>query len=65
MLVELARRLQDALDPDDCLARWGGEEFAVLLRGVSSDAELHWRAERLRAAWSRARRSTPPASACG
>jgi diguanylate cyclase (GGDEF)-like protein len=48
VLVEFTRRLQDALGPDDCLARWGGEEFAVLLRRVESDAELHWRADRLR-----------------
>ena len=41
------------LGPDDCLARWGGEEFAVLLRGVGSDAELDRLAERLRAAVAR------------
>ena len=28
------------LEPGDCLARWGGEEFAVLLRGVGSDRKL-------------------------
>ena len=50
VLVELARRLQAELGPEDCLARWGGEEFAVLLRGVASDPELDDRAERLRAA---------------
>jgi diguanylate cyclase (GGDEF)-like protein len=49
-LVELARRLRSRLCPADCLARWGGEEFAVLLRGVGSDAELERRAERLRTA---------------
>ncbi len=48
VLVELARRLQRSIGPDDCLARWGGEEFAVLLRGIESDAELHWRADGLR-----------------
>ena len=53
VLVELARRLQAGLGPDDCVARWGGEEFAVLLRGVRSDAELDRRAERLRAAVAR------------
>ena len=46
VLVDLARRLRSELDPGDCLARWGGEEFAVLLRGVGSDA----RARRARAA---------------
>jgi diguanylate cyclase (GGDEF)-like protein len=50
VLVELARRLTAQLGPDDCLARWGGEEFAVLLRRVASGAELEDRAERLRAA---------------
>jgi diguanylate cyclase (GGDEF)-like protein len=49
-LVELARRLEDALRPADCLARWGGEEFTVLLRGVASDEELERLAQRLRTA---------------
>jgi diguanylate cyclase (GGDEF)-like protein len=48
VLVELAGRLQDGLRPTDCLSRWGGEEFAVLLRGVGSDEELDRLAERLR-----------------
>jgi diguanylate cyclase (GGDEF)-like protein len=50
VLVELASRLKAELGPGDCLARWGGEEFAVLLRGVDSDRELETRAQRLRAA---------------
>jgi diguanylate cyclase (GGDEF)-like protein len=53
VLVELARRLQDGLRPTDCLARWGGEEFAVLLRGVASDEELAHLAQRLRTAVGR------------
>jgi diguanylate cyclase (GGDEF)-like protein/putative nucleotidyltransferase with HDIG domain len=53
VLVELARRLSAELGPDDCLARWGGEEFAVLVRGVASDAELDRRAHGLRAAVER------------
>src|SRR4249919_1633792 len=50
VLVHLARRLTAGLEPGDCLARWGGEEFAVLLHDVASDDELVRRAERLRAA---------------
>ena len=57
VLVELARRLEAGLARGDCLARWGGEEFAVLLRGIGSDAELDRRAQRLRTAVAlRARR---------
>jgi diguanylate cyclase (GGDEF)-like protein len=50
VLVDLATRLKEKLGLRDCLARWGGEEFAVLLHGVASDAELERRAQRLRAA---------------
>ena len=48
VLVELARRLQGSLEKGEDLARWGGEEFALLLRGVGSDAAIAERAERLR-----------------
>jgi diguanylate cyclase (GGDEF)-like protein len=44
VLVEVARRLRAAARPDDCIARWGGEEFAVLLRGVRGEPELARRA---------------------
>jgi diguanylate cyclase (GGDEF)-like protein len=44
VLVELVRRLRTAIGPDDVLARWGGEEFAVLVRGVDSAEELARRA---------------------
>jgi diguanylate cyclase (GGDEF)-like protein len=50
VLVDLATRLRRELGPQDCLARWGGEEFAVLLRDITSDAELERRAQQLRAA---------------
>jgi diguanylate cyclase (GGDEF)-like protein/PAS domain S-box-containing protein len=47
VLVELVRRLRTVLGPDDVLARWGGEEFAVLVRRIDSDDELPRRAEQL------------------
>ena len=40
VLVEVARRLRDAVGPHDCVARWGGEEFAVLFREIASEDEL-------------------------
>ncbi len=50
VLVEVARRLGDAVGADDCVARWGGEEFAVLIRGVRDERELAQRATELQRA---------------
>jgi diguanylate cyclase (GGDEF)-like protein/PAS domain S-box-containing protein len=44
VLVALVQRVRAALAPEDVLARWGGEEFAVLVRGVGSAEELARRA---------------------
>jgi diguanylate cyclase (GGDEF)-like protein/PAS domain S-box-containing protein len=50
VLGEVARRLRRAVRPYDTLARWGGEEFIVLLPGVENDDELRLATERLREA---------------
>jgi diguanylate cyclase (GGDEF)-like protein len=50
VLVEVAHRLHAAASPRDCVARWGGEEFAVLIRDVGDEAELARRAAQLQKA---------------
>ncbi|MFA0648428.1 GGDEF domain-containing protein, partial [Vibrio cyclitrophicus] len=34
VLVEVAKRIERALSTNDVLARWGGEEFVLLLAGT-------------------------------
>ncbi len=50
VLIDLANRLSSVLEPGDCLARWGGEEFSILLPGVRSADQLIQRAEGFRQA---------------
>jgi diguanylate cyclase (GGDEF)-like protein/PAS domain S-box-containing protein len=50
VLVELAERIRGELCEGELLARWGGEEFVVMLAGVADDAALRDKAERIRAA---------------
>ncbi|GGQ77063.1 GGDEF domain-containing protein [Couchioplanes azureus] len=47
VLIEVARRLEQACRRDDVIARFGGEEFAILAADVSR-TELHELAERVR-----------------
>jgi len=47
LLAQVARRLRLAVSPEDTVARWGGDEFAVLTEGMVSAAGLADIAERL------------------
>ncbi len=50
VLVSLAGRLAHALRSSDSLARFGGDEFIMLLEDVESDAELRHAVDRVHAA---------------
>jgi diguanylate cyclase (GGDEF)-like protein len=47
ILFEVARRLERAIRPADTVARFGGDEFAILLDGVSGSDEAAMVADRL------------------
>jgi diguanylate cyclase (GGDEF)-like protein len=47
VLIELAARLRGGIRQDDVLSRYGGEEFAILIRGAAADDPMVI-AERLR-----------------
>lgn len=47
VLVQVARLLEGLRQPAACIARWGGEEFLIVLQGCSLD-EAHQIAEQLR-----------------
>jgi diguanylate cyclase (GGDEF)-like protein/PAS domain S-box-containing protein len=47
LLAQVGRRLRAAVPPQDTVARWGGDEFAVLIEGTVSAEEVADIAERL------------------
>lgn len=47
MLVELGRRLERCLRPQDTIARHGGDEFTVLMEGIAGMGEVVDLAERM------------------
>jgi diguanylate cyclase (GGDEF)-like protein/PAS domain S-box-containing protein len=47
LLIELARRMQAVLRPQDLIARLGGDEFAILVEDINADREVVKLAERL------------------
>jgi two-component system cell cycle response regulator len=49
VLVQVAQALKHAVRPFDIVARWGGEEFAVLLTAPMSSDDAATISERLRA----------------
>jgi diguanylate cyclase (GGDEF)-like protein/PAS domain S-box-containing protein len=50
VLREVSFRLKRSTRSSDLIARWGGEEFCVLLGGVRDDLDMYERAEQLRLA---------------
>lgn len=69
LLVAVAKRLRGCLRNEDTLARFGGDEFVVLIEDVMSKSFASQPAERLleclapRSLWQANRSSSPPASA--
>lgn len=53
VLQEAATRVTDAVRYEDAVGRWGGDEFAVVLEGVTGDADAEAAARRVREALAR------------
>jgi diguanylate cyclase (GGDEF)-like protein/PAS domain S-box-containing protein len=53
LLVGVAQRLRDAVRPADTVARFGGDEFGLLLEEIGSERDAIATAERIASAFSR------------
>ena len=47
VLIEAARRLQHLARPDDTVARFGGDEFVLLVQGLAKPSDLTAFADRI------------------
>ncbi len=63
VLVEIAQRLTDALDEQDLAARYGGDEFLVVVDKVSNRDSANARRDKLKQALSQPLQSLPESDA--